>query len=206
MITNVYIDGFNVYYGCLKETPYRWLNLGALCERLFPHDDIHRIRYFTARVSGRSDPRSPQRQQAYLRALQTLPNLTVHYGHFLTHPTRMPLANPRPGGAYTVSVIKTEEKGSDVNLASHLLLDAFRNDFETAVVMSNDSDLKEPIAMVQRELSLSVGVVNPHPPERRSRAFQPDFFKQIREKDLQMCQFAPTLRDTHGTIRKPAGW
>ena len=206
MIANVYVDGFNVYYGCLKETPYRWLNLAALCERLFPSDDIHRIRYFTARVSGRSDPRSPQRQQAYLRALQTLPNLTVHYGHFLTHPTRMPLANPRPGGSHTVSVIKTEEKGSDVNLASHLLLDAFRNDFETAVIMSNNSDLKEPIAMVQRELSLPVGVVNPHPPERRSRAFQPDFFKQIREKDLQMCQFAPTLRDAHGTIRKPAGW
>ena len=206
MIANVYVDGFNVYYGCLKETPYRWLNLAALCERLFPSDDIHRIRYFTARVSGRSDPRSPQRQQAYLRALQTLPNLTVHYGHFLTHPTRMPLANPRPGGSHTVSVIKTEEKGSDVNLASHLLLDAFRNDFETAVIMSNNSDLKEPIAMVQRELSLPVGVVNPHPPERRSRAFQPDFFKQIREKDLQMCQFAPTLRDAHGTIQKPAGW
>ena len=206
MITNVYIDGFNVYYGCLKETSYRWLNLAALCERLFPHDDLHRIRYFTARVSGRSDPRAPQRQQAYLRALETLPSLTVHYGHFLTHPTRMPLANPRPGGPQTISVIKTEEKGSDVNLASYLLLDAFRNDFEAAVVMSNDSDLKEPIAMVQRELSLSVGVVNPHPPGRRSRAFQPDFFKQIREKDLKMCQFAPTLRDGHGTIRKPAGW
>ena len=139
MITNIYIDGFNLYYGCLRGTPYRWLDLDALCHRLFPQDTIHRIRYFTARVSGRgSDPQAPLRQQFYLRALETIPHLTVHLGHFLTHPTRMPLAHPRPGGSQTVEVIKTEEKGSDVNLASYLLLDGFRNDFETAVVVSND--------------------------------------------------------------------
>lgn len=207
MITNVYVDGFNLYYGCLRGTPYRWLDIDALCRRLFPHDTIHRIRYFTARVSGRgADPQAPQRQQFYIRALEMIPDVTVHLGHFLTHPTRMPLAHPNPGGPQTVQVIKTEEKGSDVNLASYLLLDGFRHDFETAVVISNDSDLKEPMAIVQRELSLPVGVVNPHPPSRRSRAFTPDFFKQIREKDLKLCQFPTTLSDHHGTIRKPAGW
>jgi hypothetical protein len=195
VITNVYVDGFNLYYGCLRGTPHRWLDIDAPCRRLFPHDNIHRIRYFTARVSGRNgDPQAPQRQQFYLRTPATIPHLTVHLGHFLTHPTRMPLANPKPDGPQTVQVIKTEEKGSDVNLASYLLLDGFRQDFETGVVISNDSDLKEPIAIVQRELSLAVGVVNPHPASRRSRAFAPDFFKQIREKDLTLCQFPPTLR------------
>jgi hypothetical protein len=92
----------------------------------------------------------------------------------------MPLANPRPGGARTVEVIKTEEKGSDVNLATFLLLDAFKRDCNVAVVISNDSDLKLPIEVAQNELGIRVGVVNPHPPARRSRALQPTFFKQIR--------------------------
>jgi hypothetical protein len=207
MATNVYVDAFNLYYGCLKGTPYRWLDLGALCTRLLPKDRINRIRYFTATVSARPDnPDAPQRQQIYLRALETVPSLSIHYGHYLSHVTRMPLANPRHGGARTVEVVKTEEKGSDVNLATFLLLDAFRRDCDVAVVISNDSDLKLPIEIAKSELELRVGVVNPHPPARRSRALQPSFFKQIRASALAACQFPPVLTDSKGEIRKPASW
>jgi len=48
MATNVYVDAFNLYYGSLKGTPYRWLDLGAFCARLLPKDRINRIRYFTS--------------------------------------------------------------------------------------------------------------------------------------------------------------
>ena len=207
MATNVYVDAFNLYYGCLKGTSYRWLDLGALCRRLLPKDRVNRIRYFTATVSARPDnPDAPQRQQVYLRALETIPGLSIHYGHYLSHVTRMPLARPRPGGARTVEVVKTEEKGSEVNLATFLLVDAFTRDCNVAVVISNDSDLKLPIEVVQRELGLRVGVVNPHPPARRSRALQPTFFKQLRTSTLAACQFAPVLTDAKGEIHKPAGW
>ncbi|MGH3928327.1 MAG: hypothetical protein ACRDTT_36610, partial [Pseudonocardiaceae bacterium] len=71
------------------------LDLDALCARLLPKDRINRIRYFTATVSARPDnPDAPQRQQVYLRALETIPDLSIHYGHYLTHVTRMPLAEP----------------------------------------------------------------------------------------------------------------
>jgi uncharacterized LabA/DUF88 family protein len=137
----VYIDGFNLYYGALKGTPYKWLDVEALARKLAPTDQLVAVRYFTARVRPQpNDPRQPQRQQAYLRALDTLPLVTVHFGHYLSHPTRMPLANPSPGGTRTVEVIKTEEKGSDVNLATYLLLDAFRDRCDKAVVVTNDSD------------------------------------------------------------------
>ncbi len=66
-----------------------------------------------------------------------------------------------------VDVIKTEEKGSDVNLATYLLLDSFHKDAQAAVVISNDSDLKEPLAVAQDTFGLTVGIVNPHPPDRR---------------------------------------
>jgi hypothetical protein len=207
MLTNVYVDAFNLYYGCLKGTPYRWLDLGTFCRQLLPRDHIHRIRYFTALVSGRpGDLRQPQRQQVYLRALQTIPHLSVHLGHYLSHPVRMPLAHPPSGGPQTVEVIRTEEKGSDVNLASYLLLDGFRGDCQTAVVISNDSDLKVPIELAQAELGLVVGVINPHPPARRSRALQPTFWRQVREPQLRRSQFPAVMTDAKGTIRKPPGW
>ena len=207
MATNVYVDAFNLYYGSLKGTSYRWLDLGALCARLLPKDRINRIRYFTATVSARTDnPNAPQRQQVYLRALETIPGLSIHYGHYLTHVTRMPLANPPQRGARTVEVVKTEEKGSDVNLATYLLLDAFQQKCKVAVVVSNDSDLKLPIEIAQTDLGIRVGVVNPHPPARRSRALQPTFSKQLRTSALGACQFPPVLMDTKGEIRKSARW
>jgi hypothetical protein len=207
MVTNVYVDAFNLYYGSLKGTPYRWLDLGALCARLLPKDRVNRIRYFTATVSARPDnPDAPQRQQVYLRALETIPGLSIRYGHYLTHVTRMPLANPPQRGARTVEVVKTEEEGSDVNLATYLLLDAFQRDCKVAVVISNDSDLKLPIEIAQTELGIRVGVVNPHPPARRSRALQPTFFKQLRTSALGACQFPSVLTDRKGEIRKPGRW
>lgn len=205
--TNVYIDGFNLYYGALKGTPNRWLNPLALCASLFPRNQIRRIRYFTALVDGRPpDNQQPVRQQTYIRALETLACMSVHLGQFQTRPTRMPLAKPRPGGARTVEVLKTEEKGSDVNLGSHLLLDAFRKDCNVAIVISNDADLKEPVAMARGELGLVVGIVNPHHPKKRSFDLQGNFFKQLRAGPVAGAQFPDQLSDANGTFRKPAAW
>ncbi|WP_203863595.1 NYN domain-containing protein, partial [Planobispora rosea] len=200
MRVNCYIDGFNLYYGCLKGTAYKWLDIAALCGKLVRRDDeINRIRYFTARITARGDdPDGPTRQDAYLRALETIPHLSVHLGHFQKTQPRMALAYPPPAGPRTVQVIKTEEKGSDVNLASHLLLDAFQRDFELAIVITNDSDLKEPIRMVIEELGIPVGLVNPQKPQFRSRdlgRLSLHFTKQIKENALKACQFPPMLRD-----------
>ena len=99
-----------------------------------------------------------KRQQLYLRALETIPNLTIHYGFYLKSKVSMPKAKS-PHKA--VTVIKREEKGSDVNLSSFLLLDAFNNDFDQAIVVSNDSDLATPLWMLKRKLHLVAGVWNP---------------------------------------------
>ncbi len=84
--TNVYVDEFNLYYGKMKHSPYKWLNIKCLCEAIFPKNNICSIKYFTARVSGTpGDPGQPNRQATYFRALETIPDLTLIYGHFLTH-------------------------------------------------------------------------------------------------------------------------
>ena len=137
MKINVYVDGFNLYYGALRGTSFRWLDLSEACRLLFPRDQINQIKYFTARVSARpTDPDQPIRQATYWRALQTIPNLTIIEGSFLVKPVMMPLANTTP--QQYARVIKTEEKGSDVNLAVHLLNDAHKKDFELAVLVTND--------------------------------------------------------------------
>src|SRR5262245_7677464 len=144
--TIVYVDGFNLYYGCLKGTPERWLDVGALCKRVLSRDsEIVGIRYFTARVKPRvGDPHAAQLQQVYLRALATVPNLTLHYGAFMTKAATRRCVKDRRGKPRYAEVWITEEKGSDVNLASHLLIDGFRARYDLAVVVSNDGDLKDP--------------------------------------------------------------
>jgi hypothetical protein len=109
---------------------------------------------------------------------RTIPGLSIHYGQYRTRPTYMTLAAPPHRGPRSVRVLKTEEKGSDVNLASYLLLDAFREDCEVAIVVSNDADLKTPIELAISELGIDVGVLNPHPWKRRSRDLKPTFLEE----------------------------
>ena len=76
MKTYVYIDAFNIYFGCVKNTPHKWLDLSKLCAILLPQHQIERIKYFTAHVRALpTNPDAPRRQQVYLRALGTLTNL-----------------------------------------------------------------------------------------------------------------------------------
>jgi hypothetical protein len=97
--TWLYVDGFNLYYGIVKDTPYKWLDIRRLCEILLPNHAIQRIKYFTARASARADdPDKPTRQQIYFRALRTIPNLNIIYGSFLSHEVMMPLAEPPKKG------------------------------------------------------------------------------------------------------------
>ena len=95
MRTFVYVDGFNLYYGALKRTAFKWLDPVALLKRILqPHHDIVKLKYFTARVSGTSaDQSKPQRQAVYLCALlRYRPEIKVYFGHFLRHRVRSPLA------------------------------------------------------------------------------------------------------------------
>ncbi|MFV2045517.1 MAG: NYN domain-containing protein [Anaerolineales bacterium] len=207
MKTYVYVDGFNLYYGAVKDTPYRWLNLQSMCDFLLPGSTIEKIKYFTARITARpNDPSQPTRQQMYLRALRTLPDLEIIYGSFLTFERSMPLAGQPASKQKFVRVVRTEEKGSDVNLATHLLSDGFNGRYETAVLITNDSDLVEPIRIVRNELGLPVGLLNPQKHPSRVLLKHVSFIKQIRKGVLRASQFTEELHDNHGKFRKPSAW
>jgi len=216
--TIVYVDAFNLYYGALKGTKYRWLDVHALFSSVFPQNDIVGIRYFTARVhSMPSNPDQPLRQQLYFRALSTLPGLEIVEGHYLTKAKKLPLAHQQPGRDRFAEVVVTEEKGSDVNLASHLLLDAFKNAYDCAIVVSGDSDLATPITIARQEFGKVVGVLLPQrisgsgkceSPRRSAKLKEvATFFRHgIREGVLANSQFPATLADAQGQFHKPPTW
>jgi uncharacterized LabA/DUF88 family protein len=202
---NVYIDGFNLYYGAVKGSPYKWLDLGALCHRMLPNDTVQSIEYFTAIVSALPyDLNLPVRQQIYLRALRTIGNLRIVIGHFLTHSSRMILTGSNP--PKKVWVDKTEEKGSDVNIASHLVRDGFKGAFEVAVLITNDSDLLEPVKIVRHELKLPIGILNPHQHHSVDLKREATFIKRIRQADVAACQFPSPMTDAKGQFHKPSTW
>jgi len=208
MRTSVYVDGFNLYYRTVRGTPYKWLDLMALFTKVLkPSHQIIRIKYFTALVSSTpQDPDKTIRQKTYLRALMShIPEIEIHYGHFLSHEVKAPLARPVAGEAYE-TIIKTEEKGSDVNLAVHLLNDAWLDDYDCAVVVSNDSDLAEAMRLVRlHHPSKIIGLVSPEEgrTSKQLRAHA-SFVRSIRKSILAACQLPSPSPGT--SICKPASW
>jgi uncharacterized LabA/DUF88 family protein len=201
----VYVDGFNLYYGALKPDPaVRWLDLSALAQALRP-GALTSVRYFTARVQAKPDPGSRARQRLYLKLLEQAPDITIHYGTFTTNPTWKPLVNPPAAGNPTVYVWKTEEKGSDVNLATFLLLDGMDHLYDEAIVISGDSDLVMPIREANRRFG-PIHVLNPR--NRPSNlAGGAASYGYLSPALLPLCQFPNSVTlPTGGVITRPPGY
>ena len=215
----VYIDGLNLYYGALRRTPYKWLNVKSLVKNILPsHLSISSIKYFTARISPVvGNLEAPLRQSLYIRALKTLKDVEIEEGHFLTHIVHSPLIPEdysykslekmlEKQTLKTVRVLKREEKGTDVNLASHLLVDAFENKYKGAVIVSNDSDLFTPMQMIKTKYNKKLFLISPYKRKSAKLCQIADYITGIRKSDLQKSQFPKTLTDNRGEFKKPDEW
>ena len=133
MRVRVYVNGFNLYYGAHdavdafeeatgSHISWKWLDIEALCRllarRAWPTAEIVKVLYFTARVTRRyAADRTVDRQDVYLRALEHR-DVSIIPGRFLAKTKKRPLVSDP---TKMVQVHDTEEKGSDVNLATCLL-------------------------------------------------------------------------------------
>ena len=205
-----YIDGLNFYYGAVRNRPaLKWLNPMLLLQNLLPQENIKSIRYFATLVQHLpTDPEAPVRQGIYFRALGTIPSLTIHEGRMAVR-TKTGIALPKSAPP-TISTIEVfEEKRTDVNIASHLLMDAFVGRYDTAIVVSNDSDLTTPIEMVVNRLGKRVIAVNPYRARRQSyeliRAAS-RVIPEINASALRAAQFPDTLTDARGSFTRPRSW
>jgi len=204
------MDSTSITYGALKDSIHKWLDLKQLFTNVLqPKNKIERIKYYTARVSARpEDLDAPTFQDIYLRALELyIPELTIVQGHFVRKQVQMRLATPI-NGKYFADVIKTEEKGSDVNLAVHMVNDGWQNQYDCAVVCSNDGDLSEAIRIVRRELHKTVLLVVPgdkknRPPSVALKRWA-SYTLRISEEHLAKSQLPNPIPGT--TIHKPKSW
>ncbi|MCJ1715913.1 NYN domain-containing protein [Curtobacterium sp. VKM Ac-2922] len=210
----VYVDGFNLFRRALQGHHDRnWLDLELLCERLLPTFDAGQIRYFTARVrhvEGR-DPRSPQHQEAYLRALGTLPSVSVHFGTFRADKRWMavsPLELDDDGAPKRVRVRKIEEKGTDVSLAAHMVADAMSGSADAYLLLSNDSDFVDALRLVRERTRHEIGLIVPteNAPARTLLEVRPDHLRHVRPATIRDSQFPDRLVDELGGFARPRSW
>ena len=180
---------------------------------------IELIRYFTARVIGFAhDPQAPYRQDVYLRALRTLPNVVIHDdGWFTSHHgllPQYPLAyrpehqSPPSRPPQLVQIQRLEEKRTDVDIATYLLLDCFEDRFDEVAVISNDGDLTLPIEKVRDQFGKRIGIINPHRSRMSGTLIKASsyYIRNINRSVLSSSQFPSTLTDARGQFNKPPSW
>lgn len=199
-----YVDGFNLYYGMKGRgwQRYYWLNIQLLIQNLLkPDQQLVCTKYFTSRVSSTpGDPQKDKRQGTYLEALETLSDFQVFYGHYLGTEVRC------FNCGHTWS--SHEEKMTDVNIAVELMVDAFQDTFDTALVVSGDSDLSRPIEAVPR-LFPGKRLVVAFPPGRSSAQLKrvAGAWLPVGRRKLAASQFPDQVEKADGRIlQKPSAW
>ena len=203
--TIFYIDGFNFYYGSVRQTPYKWLNLEELCLKLRPDDDLRSVKYFTSRVGGSAG----KRQAAFLKALSTCRRVEIIYGQFKTKKITCRHPSCTFNGSRVFS--GTEEKRTDVNIAISMVDDAYRETCDHIVLVSGDSDLVPAIQLVLRRFPrLKVFV---YVPGRRGVVRRADQLRQAAGNAVDVpanlvasCQFPDTILSGSTEIAKPDTW
>lgn len=200
----VYVDGFNLYFGLRSKQwrRYYWLDLVALGNALLkPDQQLAQVHYFTSRIRTNAHNTSDvQRQNTYLEALATLPEVQIHYGHYLEKPKQC-----RSCGAQWMDY---EEKMTDVNIAVQMLSDAFADRFDTALLISADSDLTTPVKQL-RNLFPNKRVIAVFPPHRRSfdlgNAANGSF--TLGEANLRQSQLPDNVTRADGfVLQRPTHW
>lgn len=206
-----YIDGFNLFYSSLKGTTNKWLDLEKLVVSLLkPGDDLVGIKYFTAKVSSnKSEPEKALKQHVYLEALKQNPKITIKLGRFSVHTTKMPdAASWAKGKIKMVDVIKTEEKGTDVNLAVQMVADAKDDLFDYAMLFSNDSDMSYAIQITKQQCDKQIGLFI----ARKATSFQSLkanvlHVKRLGQQTFAQAQLPETIQTQSGrVIKKPSDW
>ncbi|MGA7436583.1 MAG: NYN domain-containing protein [Luteibacter sp.] len=209
MRTAIYVDGFNLFHRLLQRKNHlKWLDLFALTRNaLRTENDVVMIRYFTARVTNTdADPAKSLRQDVYLRAL-TASGVLIHYGVFRERQRRARLVETTTESeASYVKVWSREEKGSDVNLAVHLINDAWSDQYDCAVVITNDSDLAEALRLV-RSMGKIVGLLSPVPNPTPDLQRHADFVRLIKASHLIRAQLPRSISLGDGrSVTCPEVW
>ena len=196
----VYVDGFNLYFGMVEAglNQCKWLDINKLIiDSVTSNQQVVGIKYFTSRVSN--NPPKQKRQILYLEALETT-GVKIIYGLYKAKEIEC----NNCGHGWQIS----NEKMTDVNIATHLLTDAFTDIYDTAILISGDSDLVPPIKAVHQYFpGKAISVF--FPPERHNNtvALAAKGSMSLGRKKLTNNQFSEEVQKPDGyKLNKPAEW
>ena len=210
-----YIDGYNLYYGLLRGTPYKWLDLWKFCRTLLKADiELAEVKYFTALVKPHPfDQATVDRHKIYLQAVATNPQVRTILGFYRKNNTLMPPQEDRCSSCDVirdgfVPVVKLEEKRSDVTLAVSLVLDAAQNKADTFLVITGDSDQVGAIEAVRHQFKKQVVVFNPHKAVSKNLDWAASYYKNIPRDLPTSCQLPDEISvGAKGhKLRRPERW
>jgi len=196
----VYIDGFNLYFG-LKEMKWRkyyWLDLKQFAQSLLKEGQVLvAVKYFSARISG--PPAKQRRQNTFLEANQKMATCDMFFGHYQEERRHCPNCN--------LDYFVPHEKMTDVNIVVEMLTDAVKNEFDTAILVSGDSDLA-PVLLRVRDLFPSKRMIVGFPPKRHSKRLRNcahGTFVIGRDK-LAKSQLPDEVPVGSVVLRRPSSW
>lgn len=218
MRTIAYIDGYNLYYGLLRKSQYKWLDVYALFrdQVLNQSSDLVEVRYYTAPMLGKmsDDLESPIRQRRYLQALRKMHpiGLTLIEGRIVASTPFQRLIRPIPEAPHLqkVQVLDFNEKKTDVNIASDMINGAWLKTYDQAVLCSNDSDLEGALRSIkEHHPHIRIGLVAPisgDDPRKISSdlARFSDWKKILSTTLLSRSQLPDRIPSSH--LSKPAAW
>lgn len=201
----VYIDGFNLYYGALKGSKCKWLNLEEYFRLLRQDDRVEKIKYFTAKVKGTKG----KDQEIYLNALRTCPKVQITLGTYKLKDIKCRVKSCTFTDTKTFKI--PEEKKTDVSIAVSMTDDAFNQRCERMVLVSGDTDLVPALQLIKRcHPSIEIIIYIPSTDEKRGAARE---LREIADKDrtlplklLGKAQFDEKLKGPDGLIQKPSDW
>lgn len=218
MRTIVFVDGYNLYYGMLRRSPHKWLDVFTLFHdhALDPEADVIEVRYYTAPVLGKmcDDPLSPQRQRTYIQALRKFhpQRIVIIEGKMTASQPFQRLVRPIPEAPALglVQVYQFDEKRTDVNLASDMMVAAWTHACEQIVLCTNDSDIEAALAAIRAHCPhVRLGIAAPIPGDDHRRipvrlARHAHWTKTLKRMHLALSQLPPKIPGT--SIYKPAAW
>ncbi|GHU86611.1 hypothetical protein FACS189476_00040 [Spirochaetia bacterium] len=197
---NVYIDGFNLYHSTLQHThpDFRWLNLLALSGQFLNPDteEIGDVYFFSALTTWVEE--KAKKHLLYIHALRSI-GVKVVLGKFTEKDKKCPRCH---------QFYKThEEKKTDINIAITLLADAVQDKFDTALILSGDSDLA-PVTTKLKQLcpGKKIGIIIPKGQYAVNLREHADYFKKIQTRDLRKSLLPQEITYNGKMITAPAGW
>ncbi len=179
MKTALYIDGYNLYYGLIKKSPFKWLDLHGLCSEIVkvqnPQSEIQSIKYFTAPIITKFSEHKEMAQQSqnyYHKALcaHSKGCIEIINGYFDVG-INTPVIYQKPIDlSDRVKTWKLEEKQTDVNIALEMYRDASLGGVDQQILISSDSDLVPALNYIKGDFeNIVLGLILPRNNQNRRR-------------------------------------